>query len=268
MTLLDVGESPEMRVFAIRFAHRTRSTAREHFYRSHSCGEEAKPISYYVWLVAGRGRRILVDAGFTQEVARRRGDRHYLACPLDSLGALGVEPDTIDTVVLTHLHYDHTGLVSAFPSARITVQQRELDYWTGPLATRGENPHLVEAEDLAALGQLVRGGRVNLVDGDAHLADGVRAHLTGGHTAGLQTVSVQAGGGPVVLASDASHFYDNVEQDRPYSIVDSLPAMYAAFDRMKAETARGGHLVPGHDPRVVERYPAVPGTKGHVVEIR
>ena len=60
-----------------------------------------------------------------------------------------------------------------------------------------------------------------------------------------------------MLASDAAHFYANLEQDRPFAIVHSLPGMYAAFDRVRA--LAGGddeRIVPGHDPLVFERFQA------------
>jgi glyoxylase-like metal-dependent hydrolase (beta-lactamase superfamily II) len=260
-------DATDYAVYAIKFAHRDRSSRREHFYRSHGEPDEPMPITYYVWLIVGRGRCVLVDTGFTPEVAQRRGSRSYVRTPVDSLVALGIRPEHIDTVVLTHLHYDHTGFVGAFPSARLVVQRRELDYWRGPYAARGENPHLIEPADLDALLELERQDRVDVVDGDAELAPGLGVHLTGGHTAGLQVVAVECGERTVVIASDASHFLDNVEADRPYSIVDHLPSMYDAFDWMRARAGGDGAVVPGHDPEVMAHYPAVEGSDGITVRI-
>jgi glyoxylase-like metal-dependent hydrolase (beta-lactamase superfamily II) len=82
-------------------------------------------------------------------------------------------------------------------------------------------------------------------------------------------VRVQTAGGPIVLASDATHFYANLQEDRPFSIVHSLPGMYDAFDRVR-ELADGDdeRIVPGHDPLVLERYPAAaPELAGLAVEI-
>jgi hypothetical protein len=60
----------------------------------------------------------------------------------------------------------------------------------------------------------------------------------------------------VVLASDVAHFYANIEQDRPFSIVSNLPGMYDAFDLVRSLAGSPNHVVPGHDPLVMERYPA------------
>ena len=64
------------------------------------------------------------------------------------------------------------------------------------------------------------------------------------------------------MASDASHFYENFEQDKPYAIVTDLPDMYAAFDRLRELAGAGGVVVPGHDPRIRERHPRLPGSDG------
>lgn len=260
-------DAHEWSVYTIKFAHRENSFRAEHFYRSHTEPHEAMPITYYVWLVVGHGRVILVDTGFTPEVAAKRGDRAYVQTPATSLAALGIAAHEVDTVVITHLHYDHAGFIDAFPAARIFLQQRELDYWRSPYANRGDNPHLVEDEDFSALDELLAAGRVTLLDGDAEIAPGVLAHRTGGHTAGLQVVAVDHSDGPVVLASDASHFLDNIEGDRPYSIVDHLPSMYDAFDWITARAGERGIVIPGHDPAVMDRFPAVDGLEGIVVRI-
>ena len=70
----------------------------------------------------------------------------------------------------------------------------------------------------------------------------------------MQVVRIRTAGGFVVLASDASHFYENIETDSPFAILHDLPGMYGAFDRIN-ELADGPHLVvPGHDPEVAERH--------------
>lgn len=257
----------EYSVHAIRFARRELSAQREHFYRSHDCADESMPIDYFVWLIAGRGNLILVDTGFTRAVAERRGNRDYLWSPVEALAELGLAVGDIGHVVLTHLHYDHTGHLADFPGARAYLQRREAEYWTGPYAARGENPHLIEQADHDLVFSRVESGRLELLDGDTVIVPGVLAHRVGGHTHGLQVVKVETARGPVVLASDASHFYANIEGDRPYSIVDHIPSMYDAFDWITDQAGGTANVVPGHDPLVLERFPAVPGFVGRVARI-
>lgn len=219
----------------------------------HFCGydersDEPHPIAYYFWLVRSADHTVVVDAGVGP--TRAAGFEDYVEPPR-LLAEFGVPADSVDLVVLSHLHYDHTGTVAAFP-ARFVVQRSEVDYWTGPWASRIEREkRLVDKRDLDAV---LGSGRADLVDGDAEVLPGLSVHLVGGHTAGMQIVRVATERGQVVLASDACHFYENLEQDRPCPVLHSMPGMYAAFDRI-SELA--DIVVAGHDPEVMQRFPAV-----------
>jgi glyoxylase-like metal-dependent hydrolase (beta-lactamase superfamily II) len=257
------------RVYAIRYAHREARRA-EHFYGPHPPDPHDAPMAmdYFLWAITGDGGPVVVDAGFTPETARRRG-REVVADPIEVLAALGIEAAEVADVVLTHLHYDHSGFLAAFPRARFWVQDEEMAFWTGRYAGRGEIGRIVEPPDIVELVRLNFERRVRFVDGDEEMAPGITLHRVGGHAPALQVVRVVADGGPVVLASDATHFYENLQADHPFSIVHSLPGMYAAFDRVRA--LAGGdddRIVPGHDPLVLERYPPPrPDLLGLAVEI-
>ncbi|TVT11352.1 N-acyl homoserine lactonase family protein [Amycolatopsis bartoniae] len=206
--------------------------------------------AYFVWLVESEGHTVLVDTGMRPS---RAGELEYRA-PVSLLRDFGVAPEDVDLVVLTHLHYDHAGTVADFPGARFVVQRSEVDYWTGPWAKRIERERwLLDSESLA---WLVESDRLSLVDGDEEVLPGISVHLVGGHTAGMQVVRVAAPD-PVVLASDASHFFENLEDDRPAPLIHSMPGMYAAFDRITELAGPGGIVVPGHDPQVLHRFPPV-----------
>jgi glyoxylase-like metal-dependent hydrolase (beta-lactamase superfamily II) len=169
-----------------------------------------------------------------------------------------VRAGDVRDVVLTHLHYDHAGRLDAFPRASFWVQDSEMAFWTGRYAARGEIRGIVEPPDIVELVRLNFEGRVRFVDGDEPMAPGISLHRVGGHAPGLQVVRVDTPGGPVVLASDAAHFYANLAEDRPFAVVHSLPDMYGAFDRVRALAGgERGRIVPGHDPLVLTRYPAV-----------
>jgi len=108
----------------------------------------------------------------------------------------------------------------------------------------------------------VYAGRVRFHDGESEIAPGVSVHLVGGHTMGLQVVRVATRRGNVVIASDASHFYANMEQERPFPIVWSIPDMIAGYAACRSLAQSPGHIIPGHDPLVLERYPAAAGMEG------
>jgi len=125
-----------------------------------------------------------------------------------------------------------------------------------------------EAGDVVTMVRKIFEGRVEFHDGDDELAPGVTIHRVGGHSMGLQVVRVRTRRGWVVVASDASHFYANMEQGRPYPIVYNVGEMLEGFDTIQRLAESPQHVIPGHDPLVMTRYPAAkPGLEGIVVRL-
>jgi glyoxylase-like metal-dependent hydrolase (beta-lactamase superfamily II) len=216
-------------------------------------------MDYYLWLVRNDDRVIVVDCGFNESSGGRRG-RTMLRPPVRGLAALGVDPGDVWRLVITHGHYDHMGNLDAFGTTGIVMAAREFEFWTGPLGGRPLFAVSAEADDIARLRRAYDEGRVQLIDGRHELAPGVELIEVGGHTPGQLIVVVSTGDGPVVLASDALHYREELELDRPFIHVADLPAMYAGFSRLRAMVAGGvRHVVPGHDPAVREQYPAIGG---------
>jgi glyoxylase-like metal-dependent hydrolase (beta-lactamase superfamily II) len=210
---------------------------------------------------------VVVDAGFTAEVAARRGRKHFLS-PAEGLEALGIDCTRVPYVVLTHLHYDHAGNLEDFPAATFVVQEQEMVFWTSRYAGKERFRALVETDDVVYLVRENFRGRLRFVAGSQEIVPGIEVHQTGGHSAGLQVVRVKTARGNVVLASDATHFYANIEEDRPYSIVSDLAQMYGAFEVVRSLADSPDHVVPGHDPLVMERFPpAREGMEGVAVRI-
>ncbi|WP_431873697.1 N-acyl homoserine lactonase family protein [Amycolatopsis sacchari] len=237
------------RVYALCYARRTGRRG-QHFCGYDERWDEPHPTAYYVWLAVSAEHTVVVDTGIGP--SRAEGFDDYVE-PSALLAEFGVPAGSVDRVVLTHLHYDHTGTAAAFHSARYVVQQSEVDYWTGPVAARIEREKwLVDPGDVDAV---LGSGRADVVSGDAEVLPGLSVHLVGGHTAGMQVVRVATERGRVVLASDASHFYENIEDDRPFPILHSMPGMYAAFDRINALADAPSLVVAGHDPEVLHRFP-------------
>jgi glyoxylase-like metal-dependent hydrolase (beta-lactamase superfamily II) len=240
-------------LYAIKYAHHARP-ARENFIGGDP-HDGPMPLDYFVWLVRGDGREIVVDTGFSAAVATKRG-RQHLRCPTEGLQRLGVDAGRVSDVVLTHLHYDHVGNFELFPRATLHLQDLEMRYATGRYMGHECFRGAFEVEDVAGMVRRVYEGRVRFHDGDAELVPGVSLHLIGGHTMGLQVVRVQTRRGAVVLASDASHFYANMEQTRPFPIVWSVADMVEGYRRLRELAQSSEHIIPGHDPLVFERYPA------------
>ena len=246
-------ETSDYNVYAVKYATRDARSG-EHFH-GHDLHDVPMPMDYFVWAAVSAEHTVVVDAGFTAEVAARRGRKHP-RCPTEGLEALGIDCARVPYVILTHLHYDHVGNLEKFPEATYVMQEAEMAFWTGRYAGRDHFRTLVEVDDIAYLVRENFEGRLRFVAGSEEIVPGIEVHRTGGHSAGLQVVRVKTARGWVVLASDATHFYANIEQDRPYSIVSDLPRMYGAFDLVHALADSSAHLVPGHDPLVLERFPA------------
>jgi glyoxylase-like metal-dependent hydrolase (beta-lactamase superfamily II) len=160
-------------------------------------------------------------------------------------------------VIVSHCHSDHIGSLSLFPDAMLSVQQLEIDFWNGPIATRQQFATTVKVEQIDYLGTARARGKLTQLDGDAQIADGFRVELVGGHCPGQQIAIVQSEGGDVVIASDAMHFYEELEHERPFSVLWNLGDVYRTYDRLNVLQDGGATLVPGHDPEVMRRFPAV-----------
>jgi glyoxylase-like metal-dependent hydrolase (beta-lactamase superfamily II) len=162
----------------------------------------------------------------------------------------------VEHVILTHLHYDHVGNIDLFPRARFHLQDRELAYATGRYMATGFFAHAYELEEVVAMVRNVYAGRVEFHDGDAEIAPGISVHHIGGHTQGLQAVRVWTRLGWLVLASDASHYYANMIEARPFPIVASVTEMVDGWRKVRALASDPRYVIPGHDPLVMQRYAA------------
>jgi glyoxylase-like metal-dependent hydrolase (beta-lactamase superfamily II) len=255
---------PQYEVYAIKYAHHARR-ASENFIGGDP-HDGPMPLDYFVWLIRGDGREIVVDTGFSSAMARKRG-RDHLRCPTDGLKLLNCDAAKVKDVVITHLHYDHVGNFDLFPAATLHLQDVEMHYATGRHMGEERHRFAYEVEEVVGMVRRVYENRVRFHNGDSELAPGVSLHLIGGHTMGMQSVRVATRRGWLVLASDASHFYANMEQTRPFPIVFSVADMVAGYERLRSLAASPAHVIPGHDPLVMQRYPAVKGLEGIAVRL-
>lgn len=107
--------------------------------------------------------------------------------------------------------------------------------------------------------------QVTFHDGDEELAPGVSVHHVGGHAKGLMSVRVWTRRGWVVLASDASHLCANMEQKRPFPVVHNVGEMMEGWNKLYRLADSPRHVIPGHDPLVMARYPAAPSELDGIV---
>ena len=166
-------------------------------------------------------------------------------------------------MIITHLHYDHCGSHKLFERARYHVQDKEMFYATGRCMCHPPMRHAYDVEDVVKMVRRLYDGRVAFHDGDEELAPGISVHFVGGHTMGLQMVRVWTKRGWVVLASDAAHFYANMEQVRPFPIVYNVADMLAGHQRAYALASSPPARHPGARPAGAEALPgAEPRARG------
>jgi glyoxylase-like metal-dependent hydrolase (beta-lactamase superfamily II) len=253
-------------VLAVRYCHREDRQRYETFIANawtDPVHDARMPIAYYVWAIVNQNRTIVVDTGFDRdEAAGRRRDSgeawrpEFVCLPTEGLAMAGIDSRTVEDVIITHMHFDHAGTLDAFPRARFHLQELEMAYATGPYMAHDYFAGAYTVEHVVALVRHVFAGRVAFYDGDTEIAPGITVHRIGGHTMGMQCVRVLTKRGWVVLASDGSHFYDNFQNMAPYPIVHDVGAMLEGFRRLERLAASPRHVIPGHDPLVMARYPS------------
>ncbi len=241
------------KVYCVKYAERNaRIRADSFIFDDHPA--QPHGMDYFVWVLDNGERQIVVDTGYDASEASRR-DRPILRDPAQALSAIGVNAETVDTVIITHLHYDHAGGLDRYPNATYHLQAAEMAYATGPCMCHDVLQMPFTVDHVCEMLRHVYSGRVVFHDGSAQVAPGVRVHCVGGHSRGLQVVEVQTDHGPLCLASDAAHYYENFVQRKPFPIVADMENMLKGYDTLLELGGNAGRIIPGHDPLVTQAFP-------------
>ena len=158
------------------------------------------------------------------------------------LDALGLEPDGVDLVVISHLHYDHAGGAQLFPKSELIVQKDEYAYAHYPAPFFAPFYYRKNFD--------LPGSRWRLLDGDTELVPGVTVLRTDGHTPGHQSLFVELPeSGPVVLAGDSCYWQEHIDQERVPGVVwDPTRALHSIKKLKTLARLTGGRIFPSHDP--------------------
>jgi glyoxylase-like metal-dependent hydrolase (beta-lactamase superfamily II) len=256
-------------LFAVRYATNPRRRRGENLIHlaAGDSHDGPMPIDYFVWAAVGADGVVLIDTGSSRQVCTVRGN-DFLQHPVDGLARIGIDAKDVRTIVTTHLHWDHSGNLSAFPDARLHVQRQEVAHACGPSMGEPFLQRPYDVEQFCDYARAIYGGRVTFHDGADELAPGLSIHHVGGHTPGMQVVRVNTGRGHVVLASDSMHYYENLRSRNPFPILVSTIDYVEALGAVTALADTDDHLIPGHDPAVLAAYPAVtPETEGLAVRL-
>jgi N-acyl homoserine lactone hydrolase len=221
-------------------------------------------VYFYFFILQGSdGRLVMVDTGVrnVDEVNPGTiagvGERGAFRMNMEKenipllLRQEGIDPGKVDTVILTHLHYDHCSNVKLFPNARMIVSR---EGWLKVQGCRVPEmlPHPTFPRDI--LGYLAGEARDRLVlaEEDEEVLPGIRCFYTGGHPLCSQAVKVSTSAGTAILTGDVAFLYGNIEKNHPVGLLTSVAECYTAMARIRREADL---IVPAHDPQLLERHP-------------
>jgi glyoxylase-like metal-dependent hydrolase (beta-lactamase superfamily II) len=106
-------------VYAVRYGHHKRQSPAN--FIDGDPHNVLQPLDFFVWAIVGPSGTIIVDTGFDEAMGQKR-QREMIKPVREGLLALGIAPDTIKNVIISHLHYDHCGNYDLFPQLAITCR--------------------------------------------------------------------------------------------------------------------------------------------------
>ena len=188
------------------------------YFRSPFLAPKTYRSSINAYLVETGGKRILIDSGGAQAGI---GELGRLA---PTLSAIGVEPGTVDALVMTHLHPDHAGGAfdgdgnAAFPNAEMIVRKAEHDHWHDDSLVNDDNRAFFDLARKAA-DAYAREGRLTLFDTDAEVIPGLHAEHLPGHTPGHTGFRIESDGDALLIWGDIVHMPPVQFRDPGFGIV-------------------------------------------------
>lgn len=214
------------------------------------------PVDFNIWIVHNSARTVIIDTGFGPRASDERG-RPLDIDPIDALTQVGNDSDQVEDVVITHLHFDHAGNLDRFGKARFHIQDEEVAFATGRCMCDAFIRRPFDVEDVVTLVRHTFAERVVFHDGDDALLPGMTLHKFPGHSAAVQGVRVNTPRGPILLASDATHYFANVLNMKPFNLTVDSRTTLDSYRRLMTLSGGADRLIPGHDPKIRNLYPTV-----------
>jgi len=208
---------------------------------------ERVQVPVVCWVIKTPDTVILFDAGFSPRAVpgllrtdplARFTEEDLLVHRLESVG---LEPDAVDVVVLSHLHYDHAGGAFLFPKSDLVVQHDEYANALHPPAFYAQY-YYRKNFDLPDY-------RWRLIEGDLEIVPGVTILRSEGHTPGHQSLLVELESRPIILAGDCCYWQEHIDKERVPGVVWDPGQALHSIRRLKtiARLVRG-RIFPSHDP--------------------
>jgi glyoxylase-like metal-dependent hydrolase (beta-lactamase superfamily II) len=234
-------EKPGWALYAVEYA-RSKDLPLERLVRGADPARKLD-MSWYFYLAVGSGRIVMLDAG--SDALARSGSQDaerwqiVRAVPVPTaLDELGLSPASVDDVLLTHHHWDHSDGVLDLPRAVLHVHEAE---WA----------RLVTGKRAAAFRKLEAEGRLRTFSGASEPLPGIAARVLGGHTVAHTVYALRCRDGRrVVVGGDGAYTYENLERALPITVTDDARANVADMQALRRE----GTVLPGHDPELFRRF--------------
>lgn len=208
------------------------------------------PVIAWLLTECTTGRRLLVDTGACDDPdwgekhhnpLRREREGQYLPT---ALREHGVDPASIDRILLTHLHWDHAYGVKHCPNARVIVQRRELLYAVDPTHRHANIYETTLDTKMPFFFEYFT--RLEVIEGDREIEPGIHVVTLPGHSPGSQGIVVQAKNGRYLIAGDLVNVIENLTQRTPGSLFTNLPVCRRSFAKA---AACADIVLPAHDYR-------------------
>jgi glyoxylase-like metal-dependent hydrolase (beta-lactamase superfamily II) len=251
------GEVDKYEVYAVRFA--TLANFRVSSLVAGADRSRRLDIAMMIWVLKGiDGRIAIVDSGFHREQYFRQFTVTDYIKPSEAIAPLGLKPESVTDLIVSHMHWDHAGGIDLFPAARVWIQRDEYDYYTGD-AWQARNTHGgIDPDDVIELVKRNMAGKVSFLRGDDETSiSGITFNVGGKHTWASQFVTAQTRKSTVVIASDNMYLFENLDLHKPIAQTLDAVSNLRAQDHMKSLATDPRLVIPGHDPAVFERFPRV-----------
>ncbi|XOV94652.1 MAG: N-acyl homoserine lactonase family protein [Bacteroidota bacterium] len=217
---------------------------------------------FMIWLIKeSNGRNILVDAGFILPIEE---SNHYqfkdYERPDSTLAKVGLRPEEISDIIITHPHWDHMDGIDLFPNAQLWIQKDDYNYFTGSAWQANGRHGGFNKRDVIKIIKANLDGKLTLIDGDdKEIIPGIKVYTGSRHTFNSQYVLVESGDNKIIIASDNMYTYYNLEllKSAPLGATFDTEGYVNGMKRMKTLSSDIRFIIPGHDASLFSRFPIV-----------
>lgn len=272
--LFSLNKSKIERIFAFRIGNSKYGLPENSLVLSGS--EERSEMSFYFYAIYLKTKDIvLLDSGFNSQNLIECFKIEY--SPLESLD---LDVTKVKKVIISHLHWDHSGNLNLFPYATVYLQKSEYDWATEVIAKATNNsktnPYYtalvivqpsveiksgILLEDFDIIKQLKKQGRLVLItEKYFKVTEDVIVHTVGGHTPGSQIAFVRTDENYFCFCFDCAYLYKNIEQSIPIGKSSCLcrhESRKAIKFLHKLNKFEDVEVIPGHDPKLILKYKAL-----------